>query len=186
MNKKIPTPKLTAIITIIAAGALMRFIPHWPNFTPIAAMALFGGAYLGRKALAFVIPLAAMFLSDLIIGFHQDMVAVYIAFTFTVLLGWTLTHKKISAGSVITRSLAASILFFLVTNFSAWLSIPMYPKNVAGLLEAYAAGLVFFNNGSLGISFFLNEVTGTLFFSGVLFGAYALAKQQIPAIARAN
>ncbi len=68
MNNIKTNPGLFIIIPVIVAGALFRFIPHWPNFTPIAAMALFGGAYLGRKHLAFIIPFAAMFLSDLVLG----------------------------------------------------------------------------------------------------------------------
>ncbi len=184
MNNTTINSRLAVLASIIVAGALMRLIPHWPNFTPIAAMALFGGAYIGKKALAFIIPLAAMFLSDLVLGFHADMLAVYIAFTATVLIGFAIS-KKVSFGSVVLGSLSASVLFFLITNFSAWLSIPFYTKDFAGLITAYTAGLAFFNNGSMGISFFLNDVVGTLFFSGVFFGAFSFVKQRFPSLAGA-
>lgn len=170
------------VISVIIAGALFRFIPHWPNFTPIAAMALFGGAYLGRKHLAFIIPFAAMFLSDLVLGLHKDMWAVYVAFGITVFLG-TLIRNNVRIFSVVTASIASSVIFFLLTNFASWLSSPFYPQTASGLMQCYIAGLAFFNNGSYGISFFLNEIAGALFYNGLFFGIYAFAKQRFPVIA---
>ncbi len=184
MNKKIWNTRLTVLIGIIFAGALMRLIPHWPNFTPIAAMALFGGAYLGKKYLAFAIPIAAMLISDLLIGFHDSMLAVYIAFAVTVTIGLFIS-KKITFGKVMGASLTASVVFFLITNFAAWLSSPqLYTQNVGGLMQAYTAGLVFFNDGSYGLSFFLNEIMGGFFYNAVFFGAFYYAQQRFPVLAR--
>jgi len=171
------------IISMIIAGAFFRFIPHWPNFTPVAAMALFGGAYLGRKHLAFLIPFAAMFLSDLILGLHRDMWAVYLAFGFTVMIG-TLIRSNIKFANVVAASVLSSVIFFLLTNFAAWLSSPFYPQTFAGLMQSYVAGLAFFNNGSLGISFFINEIAGSLLYNGIFFGAFALARQWFPKLSR--
>lgn len=179
MNNLKSNPGIFFIISVIIAGAFFRFIPHWPNFTPIAAMALFGGAYIGRKHLAFLIPFAAMFLSDLVLGMHKDMWAVYFAFGLTVFIG-TLIRRNIKFTNVVVASLAGSVIFFLLTNFASWLSSPFYPQTFAGLMQSYIAGLAFFNNGSLGISFFLNEIAGSLFFNGVFFGAYAIARQWFP------
>lgn len=175
--------RFAVIGSIIAAGAFFRFIPHWPNFTPVAAMALFGGAYMGKKYLAFLIPFAAMFLSDLVLGLHAYMGAVYIAFGITVIIGFVLRGRT-NVRNVVMASVGSSLLFYLITNFSAWMASPIYPDTFTGLMESYAAGLVFFNNGSLGLSFFLNEVIGTLFYSGLFFGAYAIARQRIPALVR--
>jgi hypothetical protein len=177
-------PRFILALILIATGVMFRFIPHWPNFTPVAAIALFSGAYLERKALAFVIPLAAMLLSDLILGFHDGMWAVYLAFSMTVAIG-ILISKKLVINRVILASFGSSLLFFLVTNFASWLGNPLYPQNFAGLAGSYAAGLVFFNNGSMGISFFLNELAGTLLYSGVLFGVAHLVSKRHPAFARA-
>jgi hypothetical protein len=185
MNYIKSKPGLFFVISVIVAGALFRFIPHWPNFTPIAAMALFGGAYLGRKHLAFIIPFAAMFLSDLILGLHRDMWSVYLAFGVTVTIG-TMMQRNVKVFNVIAASLSSSVIFFLLTNFAAWLSNPMYPQNFAGLIQSYIAGLAFFNNGSYGISFFLNEITGSLFYNGLFFGVYALARQKYPRLAQAS
>ncbi len=177
-------PGLIFIVTVILFGAFMRLIPHWPNLTPVAAMALFGGTWLSRKYLAFVIPFAALFMSDLILGFHNSMWAVYLAFGITVTMGFYL-RKKVTAGNVIMAALGSSILFFLITNFAAWLGNPLYPQTMTGLMGSYVAGLAFFNDGNYGISFFLNEVTGTLFYSGLFFGVYALAKKKFPILALA-
>jgi len=177
-------PRFIFIVTIILFGAFMRLIPHWPNFTPIAAMALFGGAYLERRFLAYLIPIAALFVSDLIIGFHDTMIAVYIAFAITVTIGFSV-RNKISAGRVIGTALISSVIFFIITNFASWIANPLYTQDFQGLSMAYLAGLAFFNDGSYGISFFLNEVLGTAFYSTVFFGAFYLARQKFPVLAKA-
>jgi hypothetical protein len=184
MNKKIWNTRFTVILGIIFAGALMRLIPHWPNFTPIAAMALFGGAYLGKKYLAFAIPILAMLVSDLVIGFHSSMLAVYIAFAITVTIGLFI-RKKLNGFTILGAALSSSMIFFLITNFAAWLSSPhLYTANFAGLMQCYTAGLMFFNDGSYGVSFFMNEAMGGVFFSSMFFGAFYLAKLRFPVLAR--
>jgi len=154
---------------MIFAGAVMRLIPHWPNFTPIAAIALFGGTFLKRKDLAFLVPVVAMLLSDLIIGFHSTMFAVYASFIAIVSLGLFL-QSRLTVVNTISASLASSILFYLITNFASWTSgIMPYPMNVAGLMQSYIAGLPFFFNGLL----------GDLFYNSVLFGAlYMVTNRQ--------
>lgn len=184
MNQKILNTRFAVLTGIILAGAFMRLIPHWPNFTPIAAMALFGGAYMGRKYLAFIIPLAAMFISDMVIGLHDSMIAVYIAFAITVSIGIAL-GRNLNAGKVIGASLTSSVIFFLITNFASWMGSPLYAPNFGGLMQAYTAGLVFFNDGSYGISFFLNEIMGGLFYNTLFFGAFYLATRRFPSLAKA-
>ncbi|MCK9400180.1 MAG: hypothetical protein M0Q51_09340 [Bacteroidales bacterium] len=185
MNKRKIQPSLIFIATVIIAGAFFRFIPHWPNFTPIAAMALFGGAYIGRKHLAFLIPFAAMFLSDLVLGLHKDMWAVYLAFGLTVLIG-TWIRSNIRFATVVAASVGSSVIFFLLTNFASWLASPFYPQTFGGLMQSYIAGLAFINNGSLGISFFLNEIAGALFYNGIFFGIYSFARHRLPSLSRAS
>ena len=177
MTNKPMNSRFLLVLSVILAGALFRFIPHWPNFTPIAAMALVGGAYLDRKYLAFLIPLGAMFISDMVIGFHSYMVAVYIALSMTVLIGMYL-KKRLSTRTVIAASVSSSVIFYLVTNFAAWLASPIYPGTPIGLMESYIAGLAFFNDGSMGLSFFLNDVVGTLFYSGLFFGVIVVAQRR--------
>ncbi|GAB4330188.1 MAG: hypothetical protein Kow00127_22420 [Bacteroidales bacterium] len=152
-------------------GALMRMIPHWPNFTPVAALALFGGALYGRKWLAFIIPLGAMFLSDLVLGLHQGIIAVYLAFALVVLLGFGLGQKP-GALKLGAFTLIASLIFFIITNFAVWLGGIMYPLTFAGLMACYTAAL----------PFFLNSVLGNIFFVSLFFGAWYLLTLRFPAL----
>jgi hypothetical protein len=171
MKKIELSPKIYVVLIMIFAGAMMRLIPHWPNFTPIAAIALFGGTFLKRKDLAFLVPVAALLLSDIIIGFHSNMLPVYLSFIAIVGFGLVL-QKRLSVVNTLSASLGASILFFLVTNFAVWASGFMpYPMTAAGLIASYIAGLPFLFNG----------IIGDLFYTSILFGAvyFASSRQAI-------
>lgn len=172
MNKYF-TPKNIFIASALFIAIAGRLIPHAPNFTPVAAMALFGGATLSNKRLAFILPIVAMFLSDLIIGFHNTMWAVYIAFAATVFIG-TKLNGKIKPLNIITASVASSALFFIITNFAVWFGSTFYPQNATGLIECYVSAIPFFNNGLI----------GDLFYSGILFGSFALAAYRFPQLAK--
>ena len=165
MKKIELSPKLYIVLIMIFAGAMMRLIPHWPNFTPIAAIALFGGTFLKRKDLAFLVPVAAMLLSDLIIGFHTTMLPVYLSFIAIVAFGLIL-QKRLTVINTLSASLGASVLFYLVTNFASWTSGLMpYPMNAAGLMQSYIAGLPFLFNGILGDLFYTSVLFGAVYFS---------------------
>jgi hypothetical protein len=175
MNRSLLTPRFLVIISVIVGAALLRLIPHWPNFTPIAGIALFGGTYLGRKHLAFIIPFAAMFLSDFLLGFHQTMLAVYAGFALIVGIGFLL-RKRVGIITVLSASIASSLIFFLITNFAAWQSGMMpYPMNFNGLIEAYVAGLPFLNN----------SIFGDLFYNSVFFGGFYFVTYKFPQLAQA-
>lgn len=149
-------------LIIICIAALLRLLPHVPNFAPIAAMALFGGVYLDRR-FAIVLPLAAMFLSDIFLGFSQSTLFVYGCFILTAGIGMWLKHHK-SVGMVIAASLLSSVLFFLVTNFGYWLTNSLYSKTFVGQMTAYY----------LALPFFRNTLMGDLFYTGLFFGGYEL------------
>lgn len=147
---------------IILFAVVLRFVPHMPNFAPISAMALFGGAYFNKKY-ALIVPLMAMFLSDIFLGFHSTMVFVYGSFVITGLVGLKLRKNK-SMINVVAAALLSSLLFFLITNFGVWLE-GWYPANFLGLIESYA----------MGIPFFRYTILGDLFYIGLFFGSYELA-----------
>ncbi|HKJ33661.1 MAG TPA: DUF6580 family putative transport protein [Balneolales bacterium] len=159
------------ITGLIVLAAVARLLPHLPNFTPIIAIALFGGAYFADKRLAFAVPFAAMFASDLLLGFHSTMIFVYIGFALAVGLGM-LIRNQISILTVGGAALAGAIIFFLITNFGVWLTGMMYPMTFQGLIASYAAG----------IPFFRYSILGDLIYSGVLFGAFEYAKYKLPAL----
>ena len=167
--------RLTVLLSAIAAAAALRLVPHPPNFTPIGAMALFGGAYLGRRWLAFAAPLAALLLSDLMLGFYSGMWVQYIAVAVIVLVAWGVLNR-VSAVRVIGAALASSVAFFLLTNFGTWALSGMYPLTAAGLAACYVAA----------IPFFQNTVAGDLFYGGLLFGGFALLERAVPALRRAG
>ena len=167
MNARI----LTLLAAILAAAAL-RLVPHPPNFTPIGAMALFSGAYLGRRgAVALVAPLGALFLSDLVLGFYRGMPTVYFSVALVVIIGW-LALRRVSPIRVGGAAIASSVLFFVLTNFGTWLSSGFYPLTLAGLEACYVAA----------IPFFQNTVAGDLFYAAILFGGFALLERTVPAL----
>ena len=171
MMKKIE-PGFWVITLMVIAAAFVRLIPHPPNFAPIAAIALFGGAYYSKKSFAYLLPISAMFLTDLILGFHSTMWAVYLSFVLIVALGMIMIKKK-NVKNVILASVVSSVLFFVLTNFAVWLSGIMYPLNIAGLGACFTAA----------IPFFQNTLIGDLVFTGAMFGIYELAKVKFPQLA---
>ncbi len=160
-------PRIATLCLLIFALAASRLLPHPPNFTPLAAMALFAGAHFMDRRTALLLPFAALLMSDLILGLHSTMIFVYAAFAITVLMGMWL-QKHHSAMSVLAAALASSVVFFLVTNFGSWLSHGMYPHTLEGLLAAYTAG----------IPFFRNTLLGNLFFTALVFGGFYLAQRR--------
>lgn len=175
MNKNSLSPGFLVITLMVVAAAFVRLIPHPPNFAPIAAMALFGGAYFSKKWAAFLIPLAAMFVTDLFLGFHATMWAVYLSFALVVVLGMVMIKQK-KIGNIFFASVSASVSFFIITNFSVWISTPYYEKTGAGLAACYTAAIPFFHQTLL----------GDLFFVAILFGLYELAKTKFPQLAQSK
>jgi len=168
----------------IAVGFIYRIIPlHLQNFTPIAAMALVGGMYMNKKVLAFIVPIAALFLSDLILNnfIFKDALgtttgglvlwADYMFFTYgamiiTVLIGMALSAKSIGS-KILGGTLSSSIVFYMLADFGSWLSLPIYTKNFGGLVAAYVAGF----------PYFLMTLLGTLVFSIVFIGTIEYLKK---------
>jgi hypothetical protein len=163
--------RLLALLSAIAAAAALRLVPHPPNFSPIAAMALFSGAYVGRRGLAFVAPLAALLVSDAVLGFYSEMTFVYASVALIVLIGWWVSSRR-TALRIGFAAVASSVLFYLITNFGVWLFSGFYPRTLSGLVACYVAA----------IPFFQNTLAGDLFFTGLLFGGFALLERLIPAI----
>jgi hypothetical protein len=170
MNKRI-----LAIVGLIFAAAFLRLIPHAPNFSPIGAIALFGGAYLGRSYLAYLVPIIAMLISDLFLGFYGlEMLVTYGAIVGAIFIGTqinnNLTWYKVAMGSV-----GSSILFFLITNCVFFYPASMgnlYTNDFAGLMSSYIAG----------IPFFQNTFASDLVYNTLLFGSFYLMSINIPSL----
>ena len=161
--------RLIALLSAIVAAAALRLVPHPPNFTPIGAMALFSGAYLGRRALAFAAPIGALLLSDLVLGFYHGMATVYFSTALVVVIGM-LALRRPAVIRVGAAALAGSALFFVVTNFGMWLFSGFYPQTLPGLEACFIAA----------IPFFQNTVAGDLFYATLLFGGFKLLETLLP------
>lgn len=185
MEKKNLDVRFGIVTLFVLVAAFSRLLPHPQNFAPISAMALFGAAYYNRKHFAFLMPMLAMFLCDIVLTnvvyagmydkfvlFYPGALYTYMSFIVIAMVGFVLL-KKVSLGRIIGSSLLASVIFFLISNFGTWASGLMpYSKDLSGLMTCYAAG----------IPFFRNTLMGDLFYCGVMFGVYELIKAKVPAL----
>ena len=144
-NKKFSNREIVILLFIILA-AVIRLIPHPPNFAPITAMALFGGLNFQNKKLAYAIPILAMIVSDLFLGFYSISIFVYLSFIAITYIGTTI--KKINISNIFLSSL----LFFIITNLGVW--ILGYPMTIEGLLTCFTLALPFFGYALAGDLFF--------------------------------
>ena len=135
---------LKSLLFFVGLLILSRLIPHPPNFTPLLAGAVFLPFLLKDKTLIVALPLVCLFISDLIIGFHNVMLWTYGAF---FIIGKTVINfSKLNLKSLLGLSLAGPTFFYLITNFGVWLSSSTYAKDVYGLLECYVLALPFYGN----------------------------------------
>lgn len=183
-----PTPRVLLLIVLVLGAAFARLVPPFYNAAPVTAVTLFAAAYLPSRRWSLLLPLTAMFFSDLVLYATKDiayrdhavtnMVFVYSAFAGIALLGQWL-RRKVSVNRVIGTTLASSALFFLVTNFGAWLMLSqplstgepaMYSRTVGGLIDCYVAGIPFSRGTFL----------GDLFYTAALFGGFAVLVRTVP------
>ncbi len=164
-------PRFVILVAMVVLAAISRVVPHPWNVTPVAAMALFSGAHFTDKRAAFFVPLVALLMSDIVLGFYSTMPVVYACFALTVLIGRQLRDNK-TVALVGGASIASSLMFFVVTNFACWLTMPVYTKDLFGFTSCYAQALPFFRN----------TVAGDLIFTAVLFGGFALSQKVFPSL----
>ncbi len=171
------------VLTIfILIATFSRIIPHMPNFSPLGAIGLFGAAHFTKKWQAFLVPIMATWLSDLFINnviygqyypaftwFYQGFYWQYGSYILITLVA-ILIFSKVNPQRVFAGAITSTAIFFLVSNFGVWANGTMYPKTFDGLITCYTAGIPFLKGTML----------GDLFYSGVLFGSFALAQRQFP------
>lgn len=145
--------KIALGLVFVLVALLSRFLPHPPNFTAIGALALFAPALFAGvripKAFAILLPLSVLFLSDLVIGFYPGLTFVYLGFAVLAVMGFALKPQR-SWGRALVAAPAASLVFFLLSNFGVWLTAGLYAKTLAGLTECYLMALPFIGNQLLG------------------------------------
>ena len=172
------------LLLIILVAASSRMLPHLPNFSPLAAISLFGAAYFHKKWQLFLIPLAATWLSDLFLN-NYVYAEYYASFTWfypgfywqygsylLIIVMSIFLFKKLNVNRIIGGALLATAIFFLLSNFGVWIGSKSYPQNLTGLLACYAAG----------IPFLKGTLLGNLVYTGLLFGTFSLLQQNIPSL----
>lgn len=171
-------------LTLTVLAALVRLVPHPPNFAPVGGVALFGGAKL-RGWQAYCIPILAMLLTDPIRSrleggypvFWWATPIIYGCFLINVLLGRIFLRRSSSPRRIACVAVAGSLQFFAFTNlFEWWGGITAYPHSLSGLIECYTAALPFFGRTLL----------ADLFYSALLFTAYAILSRRVPAERRST
>ena len=146
----------------VIAGVVLRVAPHPWNFTPIGAIALFGGAHFERRWLGVVLPLATMFIGDWFIGLHSLMPVIYATYALIAVIGMLLRERRTSIAFVGGASLLSSTIFYLTTNFAVWEIGTTYAHTAAGLVQCYVAAIPFFGN----------TIASDLLFTGIFFSVY--------------
>ena len=158
------------VFVLILLAVASRLLPHAPNFAPVAALGLFAGSVYSRRA-GWLVPFAALLLSDLVIGFYHPMSMFwnYLGFAACLLLGSGLIGSRRTVVRLGGATIASSVAFFTLSNFGMWAS-GYYPRTLAGLTECYTAALPFFRNT------FASDVV----YTAALFGGYALLSRLAP------
>ena len=144
--------RILFITFFIVIAALMRLIPHPPNFVPLTAIAIFAGIKFKNIKLAYIIPISIMLISDLFIGFSYVSMFVYLAFILIT------TYSFVVKSYHIKNILFSSLIFFIVTNFGVWL-LGGFSFSLEGLILCY----------TMAIPFFTNSILADLFFTGILY-----------------
>lgn len=159
--------QLLIVSGMILVAAFSRFLPHPPNMTAVGAMALFAGARFPNKAWAILVPLLAMLLSDLFIGFYKSMIFTYIGFALVAVWGLALRGQR-KPMAWLGGSVVASGIFYLISNIGAWWGSTFYEPTASGLAAALIAGLPFFPS----------TLVGDAVFTVVLFGLYQVFEKR--------
>jgi hypothetical protein len=160
---------LLLALFLVVLCVVMRLLPHVSNFSPIAATALFAGMTIKARWLAIMVPVAAMLLSDAVLGSYGwlMMAAVYGALALAAVIGMFARKARV-AYVAIGGALASSLIFYVITNFAVWALSTLYTPDFRGLLECYIAALPFLKY----------TVAGDLFWSVALFGGAALLRRR--------
>lgn len=164
---------LLFVASLLLVAAFTRLIPHAPNFTSMGAVALLGGAWLRKNSWSIVLPIVALFASDLVLNnviygqgngfvfFYEGAEYIYGAFVLISLIGALGLKDGGSLNRFVNFALfggLSTVVFFLLSNFGVWKSGMMYPLTVSGLIECY----------TLAIPYAFNTLASTLIYGGVL------------------
>ncbi len=170
---------IVLVLGLLSIATISRLVDHPGNFTPMVGIMLFGVAFFQKPIYKFMVPLAFIFISDLILelttgeGFHALFPVVYLAYGLIGLSAFFLL-KKVNIVNVGLTTILATTIFFLITNFALFYPVSTeinatlgyYPHNMQGILASYSAG----------IPFYKNMLVGDFLFTTIIFGTFYLVK----------
>jgi hypothetical protein len=133
------------LTVLVLIGLFSRLLPHDWNFTAIGAISILAGLLISNKYLKFAVPLAAMVLSDIVIGFHNTIFFVYVGFILMTVVATFFSDAKIFQ-KVFLVPMVSSLVFFFVSNFGVWFVDTMYTKSISGLMECFMMGIPFYQS----------------------------------------
>jgi hypothetical protein len=187
--KSIFNPRTGVLAAMILTAGALRLVsagnnPFISNFTPIGAIALFGGCYFSEKWKAYLLPILTLWISDIVINsmfyshklelFYDGFAWNYASFALAVFIGTFI--KKVNVTNVLVSGIVSAVLFWLISDFGVWIGGTMYPKTAGGLVECYTAALLFLRNMTM----------SNIVFGGIMFGAFEWAKNRFPALQANN
>ena len=162
------TMKNSSLLVLVLLAAATRILPHPPNMTAVSALAILTGLAIESRLVAVFVPLFALFLSDLILGFHEQMWAVYFSMALITLISAASLGKKSLFSTaklkILGVTVSSSLLFFVGTNLAVWWQSPMYQHNLAGLTKCFLMALPFLGN----------QIVGDLFYAGIFLMSFAV------------
>ena len=135
--------------------SIFRLIPHPPNFTPILACAIMSPLLIKDRIIGISIPVIAMFIGDVIIGFHPFQFVTYL----TILTIALVAPMRKNYAMLGVMAVGASVWFFITTNFAVWFILDYYPKTFEGLITSYTLALPFFKNTLISTCLFTGLLT---------------------------
>ena len=141
---------------LVVLTVLARFLPHPPNFSPVLGLAFFSGSVFSHRRIGFFLPLVALLVSDLFLGYYEGMAFVYAAYILATGLGKFLTthsgvglglHRILPLGHLAgVGAVLSALAFFILSNFGVWLYSGLYEKSASGLVDCFVMALPFFPN----------------------------------------
>jgi hypothetical protein len=189
MNSIKFNPRTGVLLIFISIIATVRVIFNFnhdisplANFSPIGAMAIFGGAYFNRKWKAFAFPLLMLFISDFIL--HQTVFKtyssgllysgwywVYGAFVLMTITGrWLL--KTVTVNRFLVSVLVCVFIHWIVTDLGVWIGSKKYAQDLSGFMACLINA----------IPYELRFLSGTLVYGIILFGLFEWMKRRYPAL----
>lgn len=163
VRKILSSKTIILSLILIAFGVIFRLLPHPANIAPIGALAIFAGAKLPKKW-ALTVPLGAMILSDIFIGFHNVIAYTWGTYALIALLSSGFLRNNTSTIRIAGMTLSGSFIFFAISNFGVWLHSGMYAHTLSGFIQTYVMALPFYQN----------SLIGDIGFTALLFTSYSL------------